>query len=349
MANGFSQYQQSQLGVSAAKARAISERSMAQFDLGVSALQEKEALQEAVDRLEQIAKEADRNAKRRGRKVSTLGLLGSIAGFAIGGPAGKAALGTALGSLAGRALGGGLKKYELDVDESLVPGGIFYGRNREALKNRIDDLNEATKDLTRAQRQGIAKDTITSYLLGRGLGKLGKELEPLVEAKAIDNVDYLKNVFRKSLDLDYTDDVSNLLNAANPVTEQTKKAFELFQSTQQVAPALQQNRTIQDALNRERNVLMGSPSGSNLADTVRNLGGGKKVSILPVSNEVRDYTQVFDPLVEMGIMTDRQVDDFFENPDSLANELDVLFGNRSRPLSNRNALFQQTVGPMGGI
>ena len=345
MANGFSQYQQSQLGVSAAKARAISERSMAQFDLGVT------ALQEAVDRLEQIAKEADRNAKRRGRKVSTLGLLGSIAGFAIGGPAGKAALGTALGSLAGRALGGGLKKYELDVDESLVPGGIFYGRSREALKQRIDDLNEATKDLTRAQRQGIGKDTITSYLLGRGLGKLGKELEPLVEAKAIDNVDYLKNVFRKFLDLDYTDDVSNLLNAANPVTEQTKKAFELFQSTQQVAPALQQNRTMQDALNREKNVLMGSPSGSNLADMVRTspLAGKDKVSILPVSNEVRDYTQFFDPLVEMGLMTNRQVNDFFDNPDSLANELDVLFGNRSRPLSNRNALFQQTVGPIGGM
>jgi len=383
MANGFSQYQQSQLGVSAAKARAISERSMAQFDLGVSALQEKEALQEAVDRLEQIAKDADRNAKRRGRKVSFGRLIGSIAGFAIGGPAGKAALGTALGSLAGSAAAGGFKKYGVEVDDSLVPGGIFYGRNREALKNRIDDLQEATKDLTRAQRQGIAKDTITSFLLGRGLGKLGKELEPLVEAKAIDNVDYLKNVFRKSLDLDYTDNVDKLLKetsglvlggdgrfqealgprlstdimeqakqltkAVDPATEETKKAFKVFQSTQQVAPALQQNRTMQDALNRERNVLMGSPSGSNLADTVRNLGGGKKVSILPVSNEVRDYTQVFDPMVEMGLMTNRQVDDFFDNPDSLANELDVLFGNRSRPLSNRNALFQQSVGPMRGL
>ena len=206
MANGFSQYQQSQLGVSAAKARAISERSMAQFDLGVTALQEKEALQEAVDRLEQIAKDADRNAKRRGRKVSFGRLIGSIAGFAIGGPAGRAALGTALGSLAGSAAAGGLKKYELDVDESLVPGGIFYGRNREALKNRIDDLNEATKDLTRAQRQGIAKDTITSYLLGRGLGKLGEakiteqglSLDALLERGDINRVDYLKNVFKSS-------------------------------------------------------------------------------------------------------------------------------------------------------
>ena len=134
MANGFSQYQQSQLGVSAAKARAISERSMAQFDLGVTALQEKEALQEAVDRLEQIAKEADRNAKRRGRKVSFGRLIGSIAGFAIGGPAGRAALGTALGSLAGSAAAGGFRKYGVEVDDSLVPGGIFYGRNREALK-----------------------------------------------------------------------------------------------------------------------------------------------------------------------------------------------------------------------
>jgi hypothetical protein len=44
MANGFSQYQQSQLGVSAAKARAISERSQAVFRTKLTAIQEKEEL-----------------------------------------------------------------------------------------------------------------------------------------------------------------------------------------------------------------------------------------------------------------------------------------------------------------
>ena len=43
MTKGFSQYQQSQLGVSAAKARAISERSEAQFRSGLTELQEREA------------------------------------------------------------------------------------------------------------------------------------------------------------------------------------------------------------------------------------------------------------------------------------------------------------------
>ena len=41
MAKGFSQYQQSQLGVSAAKARAISERSQASTRTGLTAIQEK--------------------------------------------------------------------------------------------------------------------------------------------------------------------------------------------------------------------------------------------------------------------------------------------------------------------
>ena len=103
MANGFSQYQQSQLGVSAAKARAESERSQAQFRTGLTAVQEKEALERAADQLEQIAKEAEKNARRRGKKVSFGRLLGQAVGFAVGGPAGSAAIGTALGGLAGTA------------------------------------------------------------------------------------------------------------------------------------------------------------------------------------------------------------------------------------------------------
>jgi hypothetical protein len=231
MANGFSQYQQSQLGVSAAKARAESERSQAQFRTGLTAIQEKEALERAADQLEQIAKEAERNARRRGRKVSFGRLIGSALGFAIGGPVGKAALGTALGGLAGSAAAGGFKSYDVDVPDSLVPGGIFYGREREAFKQRAEDLEEALEDLTKEQRKSIGKNLLTDYLTGRGLGKLGKELEPLVEAKAIDNVDYLKNVFRKSLELDYTDDVKNILLET--------QGFKIDPTTKQALDALQ--------------------------------------------------------------------------------------------------------------
>ena len=174
MAKGFSQYQQSQLGVSAAKARAISERSQASTRTGLTAIQEKEALERAADELEKIGKEAERNAAKRGRRASFGRLIGSIAGFAIGGPAGKAALGTALGGLAGSAAAGGLKSYGVDVHDSLVPGGIFYGREREAFRERAEDLEKAFDDLTDAQRMGIAKDTLVGYLTGRGLGKLGE-------------------------------------------------------------------------------------------------------------------------------------------------------------------------------
>lgn len=204
MSDGFSQYQTSRLGVSAAKARAISERSQGTFDLGVTALEEKEALLRAEDQLQQIAKEAERNAAKRGRKAGFGRLIGSTIGFAIGGPAGKAALGTALGSLAGTAAAGGFKSYGVDVPDSLVPGGILYGRERDAFKQRAEDLEEAFDDLTDAQRQGIGKNVLTDYLTGRGLGKLGEakvteqglSLDDLLERGDITNVDYLKNIFK---------------------------------------------------------------------------------------------------------------------------------------------------------
>lgn len=204
MSDGFSQYQTSRLGVSAAKARAISERSQGTFDLGVTALEEKEALLRAEDQLQQIAKEAERNARKRGRKAGFGRLIGSTLGYLIGGPAGKAALGTALGSLAGTAAGGGFKSYGVDVPDSLVPGGILYGRERDAFKQRAEDLEEAFDDLTDAQRQGIGKNVLTDYLTGRGLGKLGEakvteqglSLDDLLERGDITNVDYLKNIFK---------------------------------------------------------------------------------------------------------------------------------------------------------
>ena len=205
MAKGFSQYQQSQLGVSAAKARAISERSQAGFRTGLTAIQEKEALERAADELEKIAKEAERNAAKRGRRTSLFRTIFSGVGYALGGPAGKAALGTALGGLAGTALGGGFKDYGVNVPDSLVPGGFFYGREREAFRERAEDLEKAFDDLTDAQRMGIAKDTLVGYLTGRGLGKLGEakigdldtSLNELLEKGQAGEIDYTKMDYLK--------------------------------------------------------------------------------------------------------------------------------------------------------
>ena len=429
MTKGFSQYQQSQLGVSAAKARAISERSEAQFRTGLTAIQEKEALERAADQLEKIAKEAEKNAAKRGRRASFGRLIGSTIGFVLGGPAGKAALGTALGSLAGSAAAGGFKKYDVKVPDSLVPGGLFYGREREAFKERADDLEEAFEELTKQQRMNIGKNVVTDYLIGRGLGKLGEakigdldvSLDDLLETGKISKKDYLVDILRSAAGGIGEDRLSTLQGLAGESTDKFVAGFQdptelisKFASNQQsvdkagqlkefmyatqgssidpktgtpydafleqlprgvqatkeeqmrvlskftpdyigankpysVPPALQQNRTMFDALNRERNVLMGNPAGSKLAETVRNYGGGVRTSILPGSNETMNYPAFFDDLVDSGVMTNRQVDDLFDNPDSLAREFDSLYGNRSRPTSLRNSLFQSTVGPMGGI
>lgn len=206
MSNGFSQYQQSQLGVSAAKARAISEQSEAQFRTFLTALSEKEALARAADQLEKIAKEAEERARERGRRVSFGRLLGSVAGYAIGGPAGKAALGTALGSFAGQAAAGGFKSYGVDVPESLVPGGVFYARDREQLQERAEDLESAFEELTKQQRQNIGKNVLTDYLTGRGLGKLGEakigdlgvSLDELLETGQISKKEYLVDILRSA-------------------------------------------------------------------------------------------------------------------------------------------------------
>lgn len=420
MANGFSQYQQSQLGVSAAKARAISEQSEAYFRTGLTAVQELEALKRAEDQLEKIAKEAERKARKRARRSSIGRLVGSIAGYALGGPLGGRAVGAALGGLAGTAAAGGFKRYGVEVPDSLVPGGVFYPRQRESISERAEDVEQAFKDLTRQQRQGIAKNLVTDYISGSKLGKLGEtkvgdlditldELRALGKEGVIDysGVDYLKDVFQTSLggisdnrlseltkltqtnitprqnlisaigtderlasienalspDVDVLNPLGDITDTLRDIkiqnivqgskgptaaetTEALKAAVSLRPRVNQTAPALQQNRSIFDALNRERNVLMGSPN--NLPEFVRNFGGGAKSSVLPVSNERMDYTAFFDDLVETGVMTNRQVDDLFDNPDSLANELDVLYGNRSRPSSTRNALFMSSVGPIRG-
>lgn len=422
MTKGFSQYQQSQLGVSAAKARAISERSEAQFRTGLTAIQEKEALERAADQLEKIAKEASKNAAKRGRKASFGRLIGSTLGFVLGGPAGKAALGTALGGLAGSAAAGGFKKYDVEVPDSLVPGGFFYGREREAFKQRADDVEQAFKDLTRAQRQGIAKNLITDYVAGRGLGKLGQakigdlditidELRALGKEGVIDysGVDYLKDIaksalpggigedrlselaklsktnitprenfisalgtdkrlesIKTALEPDLTMD-TNVLNFSEQdvldklrdirvqnvsdtspsgnaflnVNDETRKAFELFEFNQQVAPALQQNRTMFDALNRERNVLMGNPAGS---DAIKERPGFSGV-LKGFKREDVDFRDIFNPAGEetyFNIFPDELTDtDLFRN-----NNYGTNYG---RYTGNRNSLFQSTVGPMGGI
>ena len=204
MANGFSQYQQSQLGVSAAKARAISERSQAQFRTGLTAVQEKEALERAADELEKIAKEAERKARKRQGKLSFGRLAGQVVGFALGGP-----VGAALGSAAGQGLAGGFKSYDVDVPEDIVPEGLFFGRERGQFREQAADIEEAFEDLTKQQRQNIAKNVLVDYLSGRAFGKLGEtnikigdldvSLDQLYEAGQISRGEYLKYLTGEAL------------------------------------------------------------------------------------------------------------------------------------------------------
>ena len=389
MTKGFSQYQQSQLGVSAAKARAISERSEAQFRTGLTAIQEKEALERAADQLEKIAKEASKNAAKRGRRASFGRLIGGTLGFVLGGPAGKAALGTALGSLAGSAAAGGFKKYDVEVPDSLVPGGLFYGREREAFKQRAEDVEQAFKDLTRTQRQGIAKNLITDYVAGRSLGKLGAEFEPLVKEGVIDNVEYLKNVFRKSLDLDPTEAVRNikLESQGFKIDPKTGTAFDSFLEKNLNTPrgsrledqikvlsqfepdyiGVNQIPTpspvpkdismfsggFPNAFNKQNNVLAGN-TGSDVIQEVSNV-----TKELSGENERPGFSGVLrgfkrEDVDFRDIFNPAGEETYFNIfPDELTDTdlfRDNNYGtNYGKYTGKRNSLFQSMVGPMGGI
>ena len=305
MANGFSQYQQSQLGVSAAKARAISERSQAGFRTGLTAIQEREALQRASDQLEKIAKEANRKANKRRRRAGFGRLIGGTLGFVLGGPAGKAALGTALGSLAGTAAAGGLRKYDVDIPDSLVPGGVFFPRDREQIEERKEDIEEAMDELTKQERIGAAKNTFVDFLTGRGLAKIGADkigdldvsLDELLETGQISKKDYLKDVFR---------------TATGGIGD--KRMMELSQlqgsSLENVTP----NTNFISSLGTDKRL-----------EDIRT-AFSDNVDVLDLSNV--DVLKQFD---------DIKMDDL--------NYLQLLNPN----LKKRNSLFQQTVGPMGGI
>lgn len=366
--SAFSQYQQSQLGVSAAKARAISERSQAQFRTGLTAVQEKEALERAADQLEQIAKEAEKNARKRGRRVSFGRLIGGTLGFVLGGPAGKAALGTALGSLAGSTAAGGFKKYDVDVPDSLVPGGVFYGREREAFKQRADDLEEAFEDLTKSQRNAIGKNLLTDYLTGRGLGKFGKEFEPLVESGAINNVEYLKNVFNKALGLDPTEAVRNIkletqgfkidpetgdaLDALQPrlSTDIMEQIEGLSQFRPDITPKVSSNVLAES--------LFGAPnvSGPNIQTaalpkpiapqgSLRGLIEGTSPTGVSIGDQrFLDFRDT-DGLIK-NLATGKLTEEYEELVDDDIMKVNNLFdvGN-----PKRNNMFQFMVGPMGGM
>jgi len=203
----FSPYQQSLLGVSAAKARAITEFSQAQTKTGVTALYEMNEIERAVREINKEVKEEQEKARRRQGKIGIGRLIGSALGFAIGGPAGSAALGTALGGLAGTAAAGGFKRYKVGINKDKLPTGYFYGGERQDLRQRVVDIERAFKQLTKDQRTGIVKNLAMDYLTGRGLGKLGakeigttgQSLDSLLQAGEITKGEYLADIFKSAV------------------------------------------------------------------------------------------------------------------------------------------------------
>ena len=222
------------------------------------------------------------------------------------------------------------------MPDSLVPGGIFYGREREAFRERAEDLEKAFDDLTDAQRMGIAKDTLVGYLTGRGLGKLGEakiteqglSLDDLLERGDINNVDYLKNVFKSSFG-GLGDSELEKLNVLNRNVNTT---------------AIERSMKL--------NVVPSADSFNNLGNNLKvpfNIEDYKRNPLLSLDEIKNSLIPTLELPLNQGsasMLSYGNLEDMLGN--------DSLISNINRPgtqyvSNNRNSLFQSAVGPMGGL
>lgn len=178
MANGqnLSASQQSTLGLYSAQARAATQRSADLFRLGKTAKVEELALEDAVRELERLAKKATENAQRRARRSGIGRIVGAVAGTIVGAatksPAAARAAMTAVGGLIGGAAGGG-KRTKSKVPSNLVPGGIFYAKDKEELQTKIRDFKDAVRDINKEFNINLGKNFLMDFISGKAFAEAG--------------------------------------------------------------------------------------------------------------------------------------------------------------------------------
>jgi hypothetical protein len=213
---GFTKGQKRKASASAAKARAISNFSEADYLFGKQISTEVYQLDKFEDELQETAEDETLKAQDRARKAGWGRLVGTLVGYGLStllpgsAPLWQKALITAGGGLAGTGAAGGFKDYGIEI-ESLVPGGILFPTAREKAGKRKERLEESFDRLTDRQREKIGKNFTSDFILGRGFAKAGGT----VVGETGETIDDLRALGKAGeIDYGYGDYVKDIMSEA---------------------------------------------------------------------------------------------------------------------------------------
>jgi len=215
-ATGFTKGQKRKASASAAKARAISNFSEADYLFGKQISTEVYQLDKFEDELQETAEDEILKAQDRARKAGWGRLVGTLVGYGLStllpgsAPLWQKALITAGGGLVGTGAAGGFKDYGIEI-ESLVPGGILFPTAREKAGKRKERLEESFDRLTDRQREKIGKNFLSDAIMGRGLAKAGGT----VVGETGETIDDLRALGKEGkIDYGYGDYVKDIMSEA---------------------------------------------------------------------------------------------------------------------------------------
>jgi len=215
-ATGFTPGQRRKASASAAKARAISNFSEADYLFGKQISTEVYQLDKFEDELQETAEDEILKAQDRARKAGWGRLVGTLVGYGLStllpgsAPLWQKALITAGGGLVGTGAAGGFKDYGIEI-ESLVPGGILFPTAREQAGKRKERLEESFDRLTDRQREKIGMNFLSDAIMGRGLAKAGGT----VVGETGETIDDLRALGKEGkIDYGYGDYVKDIMSEA---------------------------------------------------------------------------------------------------------------------------------------
>tara|TARA_R100001015_G_C4629462_1_gene190352 strand:- start:1149 stop:2801 length:1653 start_codon:yes stop_codon:yes gene_type:complete len=250
--------QQAQLDYSLAQAEAIGSRSEAQVEFGTQLIKEGDVLEDQLDSLDSLARQAQQQDNSRRKKGGIGGFIGGVLGFmaAIAIPGGSALAKAAkvllpgLGRQAGKAIAGGFKNVDVgDLDPDIQGQLVLQKRKGKKLEDAYSDFENAIDDLNDSQKQqafmefGIDAVMGLSNLKYDGLKVEGGETlgelrqagkEGLIDYKYKDYLKDIANITvlggegsRSTLDMLSQMEGDRLVSTAQSAVEATnKKVFE---------------------------------------------------------------------------------------------------------------------------
>ena len=167
--------QQAQLDYGLAQAEAIGSRSDAQVEFGTQVIKEGDVLEDQLDTLDSLARQAALQDQKRRKRGGIGGFIGGVLGFlaAVAIPGGSAAAKAAkvllpgLGRQAGKAIAGGFKSVDVgDLDPDIQGQLVLQKRKGKKLEEAYEDFENAIDDLNDSQKEQAFMEFGIDALMG---------------------------------------------------------------------------------------------------------------------------------------------------------------------------------------